>query len=1020
MSRVYSWMTRPHPRWLPTSLAGPTLGMCSVTLLFLLFAYPWNQRVALIADILVAVQTLGVIVAAVVIARSATGTRRTICLATGIAGSFALMGRLSWITYVLDHGVQPVRPLLEATTGTIMQIAILIGLTVVLARYRHRNWMRFEALIDALLLSVAVSMLVVQADLGMSSTSSASTLLRTFAFAWNILAAANMVLVTLLLIWRGEALGVRLASGISLGLVALALASFLYSRIVLLEGMPVPRSVIALWTLTEMCLLWAIAPRLQQPLGESREMPMYESESAKVRTFSIVAAILIASWSGATVAFSGDANPLLGIALLAFGVLLAMRAGHALFTQQRTTVVLEHVALAERELSGILEQRVTLRTEELAEAHRVLQRMWALGQQIALELNPSKVLQRFLEASVDVMRADGGAIGLVTDERISITTTHGQGKALADATFAVQESTLGRVARNGNPWTTSDARAERAGDDVMVCTEARGVVVIPLHRRAERIGAMLLFSREPRLITEREVAHVEAMADLLSVALANAELVETLRKTEWRFRTLFRAAPDAVLTVLQSGRIREANDAVQDLVGLQPVQLVGRMLEDLVLPEDRSHLDDQITRVMGGREARFEVRVWHGHSVRIASFAARLLPETDPPQMLVVGRDMTADREMRARLAESERLASAGELLAGVAHEVNNPLSTISAFAQILERDALTESQRESVEVIRSETMRASQVVRDLLTFARRSENEVGPICMNELVERTMRLRMHDLTSRGVVCETVLAEDLPYVTADARQIQQVLLNLLTNASQAMTPAGGGALRIESRQDGDRVLLELTDSGPGISPAVRAHIFEPFFTTKADGTGLGLSVSYGIIAAHGGTITIPQSSAQGTMFRVALPAFDPATQGNGGVATVLASPSPLAGIRMLFVTSDSTMRGSVQAFARLRGFRVTAASDGPAALACARSESFDVAVCDLDAPGIRSLAFFASLEAEQKTLARKLLFLNASERDELEFQGLVLAEPLELDRLEEAAASMLAPVRRTSGAIVLQA
>jgi len=1009
-------MTRPNSRWLPTSLAAPTLGMCSVTLLFLLLAYPWSQRTALVADILVAAQTLGVVAASAMIARAATGTRRTICIATAIAGSFALVGRVSWIAYVLQHGSEPVRPLLEAITGTIMQIAILVGLTVVLARYRHRNWMRFEALIDALLLSVAVSMLVVQADLGMSNSSTAGTLLRAFAFAWNILAAANMVLVMLLLIWRGEALGIRLAAGISLGLVALALASFLYSRIVLLQGMPVPRAVIALWTLTEMCLLWAIAPRQQQPLGESREMPMYESESAKVRTFSIVAAILVASWSGATVAFGGEPNPLLGVALLAFGVLLAMRAGHALFTQQRTTVVLEHVALAERELSGILEQRVAQRTEELAEAHRVLQRMWALGQQIALELNPSKVLQRFIEASVDVLRADGAAIGLVSDERISITTTHGLADALAGATFAVQESTLGRVARNGHPWTTSDASAERAGDDVRVCPDARGLVVIPLHRRAERIGAMMLFSLSPRAISEREVAHVEAMADLLSVALANAELVETLRKTEWRFRTLFRAAPDAVLTVLQSGRIREANDAVQDLVGLQPVQLIGRMLEDLVLPEDRSHLADQVARVMNGREARFEVRVWHGHGVRIASFAARLLPETDPPQMLVVGRDMTADREMRARLAESERLASAGELLAGVAHEVNNPLSTISAFAQILERDTLTESQRESVEVIRSETMRASQVVRDLLTFARRSENEVGPICMNELVERTMRLRMHDLTSRGVVCDTVLAADLPYVTADARQIQQVLLNLLTNASQAMTPSGGGTLRIETKQDDDRVLLEITDSGPGISPAVRAHIFEPFFTTKADGTGLGLSVSYGIIAAHGGTITIPQSSAEGTMFRVALPAFDPAGQGNGGVATVLASPSPLAGMRMLFVTSNSTMRGSVQAFARLRGFRVTAASDGAAALACVRSEIFDLAVCDLDAPGIRAPSFLSSLEAEQSMLAKKLIFLNGSESEEHELSGPMLAEPFELDRLEDAAATVVGPLKRSSGAV----
>ncbi len=1012
-------MTRLRPPWLPTSLAGPTQGLCAATLLLLLFTNPWSPRAALTADILLVVQIAAAVAVAAVAARTATGTRRTICLAIAIAAAFALLGRLSWAIFVIQNGAAPVRPLLEATTGAIMQFTILVGLTVVLARHRHRNWMRFEALIDALLLSVAVSMLVVQAELGLSDAASASPLLRLFALAWNILAAANMVLVALLLIWRGEALGPRVASGLSLGLVTLALANFLYSRIVLLDGMPLPRSVIALWTIAEMCLVYAIAPRPQQALGESRESPMYASESARVRTFSIVGAILIASWSGASVAFGGAPSSLLGIALLVFGVLLAMRAGHALFTQQRTTIVLEHVALAERELSGILEQRVALRTEELAEAHRVLQRMWALGQQIALELNPAKVLQRFLEAAVDVLRADGGVIGLVNDERISITTTHGHGEALAGASFAVQESTLGRVTRSGHLWTTSDARAERAGDDVLVCTEARGLVAIPLHRRAERIGALMLFVRERRTITEREIAHVEAMADLLSVALANAELVETLRKAEWRFRTLFRAAPDAVLTVLQSGRIREANDAVQELVGLQPVQLVGRMLEELVLPEDRSHLADQVARVMNGEEARFEVRMWHGQGVRIASLAARLLPEADPPQMLVVGRDMTADREMRARLAESERLASAGELLAGVAHEVNNPLSTISAFAQLLERDQLTESQRESVEVIRSETMRASQVVRDLLTFARRSEGEVGSTCMNELVERTMRLRVHDLKSRGVQCESVLAADLPYVTADARQIQQVLLNLLTNASQAMTPGGGGSLRIETRQDGDRVLLEITDSGPGIPQQVRAHIFEPFFTTKDDGTGLGLSVSYGIIAAHGGTITIPRSTEEGTTFRVSLPAYDPAGTGNGGVATVLATPSPLAGMRMLFVTSDSTMRGNVQAFARLRGFRVTAASDGAAALACLRSEAFDLAVCDLDAPGLRAAGFISSLRSEQPSLARKLLYVNALASDQALFQGKSLAQPFELDRMESAAAALLNMGRRVSGASLIQ-
>ena len=123
--------------------------------------------------------------------------------------------------------------------------------------------------------------------------------------------------------------------------------------------------------------------------------------------------------------------------------------------------------------------------------------------------------------------------------------------------------------------------------------------------------------------------------------------------------------------------------------------------------------------------------------------------------------------------------------------------------------------------------------------------------------------------------------------------------------------------------------------------------------------------------------------------------------------------------MLFVTSNSTMRGSVQAFARLRGFRVTAASDGAAALACVRSEIFDLAVCDLDAPGIRAPSFLSSLEAEQSTLAKKLIFLNGSESEERELSGPMLPEPFELDRLEDAAASLIGPLKRSSGAVAVK-
>ena len=544
----------------------------------------------------------------------------------------------------------------------------------------------------------------------------------------------------------------------------------------------------------------------------------------------------------------------------------------------------------------------------------------------------------------------------------------------------------------------------------------RGLACVPLTRRGERIGAVAVAAREERLFTTGELDRVEAMADLLSLALDNAELVDSLRQTEWRFRTLFRAAPDAVLTVLQSGRIREANDAMREITGFDSFQVIGRALVDLVAEGDREKLSQALDAAFAGMPTRLEVSVPRPEAGtrRVVELAMRRLPEADPPSVLLVGRDMTTEREMRVRLMESDRLAAVGELVAGVAHEVNNPLSSISAFAQLLLRDGgFTEAQRESIEVIKSETMRASQVVKDLLAFARRSEPQREPVDLNAVVTRTLRMRGYQFTENQVQPELVLAADLPSVIGDARQLQQVCLNLVTNAVQAMAAREGGSLVVTTRTEEAQVVLEIRDTGTGIPDHARAHIFEPFFTTKkeGEGTGLGLSVSYGIVAAHGGRIEVVATSPEGTTFRVTLPAAaTPASEDTAGEPLPRVQRSMLTGTRLLFVDDEPALRSGMETFGRMRGFSVVTAHDGLQALEAIARTGFDVIVCDLRMPGMDGLTLHERLRRDRPGLAARTVFITGdvvtSRSRSVGTRQPVLGKPFAFEQLEEALVAVL--------------
>jgi two-component system NtrC family sensor kinase len=712
-------------------------------------------------------------------------------------------------------------------------------------------------------------------------------------------------------------------------------------------------------------------------------------------------------------------------ALALFAAALTVYGWIATIRGHKAAIELAERMARERAITASLEQSVAARTAELEDAQRVLQRMWWLGQQITLELNPQRVLERFLEAVSDIAQGEGGIVGMVGDDgKIHVVVGTGVGKRLRGMTIPISTSAMGRVIRTGTSWSVPDItnRIDDIDEPLYrhVSNEIRSVAIVPIARRGERIGAVTVAAREPREFTAADLERIEAMGDLLSVSLENAELVETLRQAEWRFRTLFRAAPDAVFTVLQSGRIREANDAVRDLTGLDPLQVVGRPVVDLVAEADREKLLNALGATFEGIASRVEVSFQNdtvsrtSPTRRIVAVAMSRLPEADPPSVLIVGRDVTAEREMRVRLMESDRLAAVGELVAGVAHEVNNPLSSISAFAQLLLRDGgLNASQRDSIEVIKSETLRASQVVKDLLAFARRSEPQREPLDLNAVVQRTLRLRGYQLTSNKIHVETELASELPPVVGDARQLQQVCLNLVTNAIQAMATTGTpGTLTITTKRDGPHVVLEMRDTGPGIPESAKAHIFEPFFTTKGEGegTGLGLSVSYGIVTAHGGTIEVPSTSAAGTTFRVALPAAGESPLVDDVVEAGFAPRSPLAGIRLLFIDDEPALRSGVQAFGVLRGFTVLTAADGVEGLEVARSESVDAVVVDLHMPGMDGPAFHERLRRERPGLAARTVFITGdvitTSTRSSSIRQPVLTKPFALEKLEETLVALM--------------
>jgi two-component system, NtrC family, sensor kinase len=596
----------------------------------------------------------------------------------------------------------------------------------------------------------------------------------------------------------------------------------------------------------------------------------------------------------------------------------------------------------------------------LAERTRQLEAVRAASSEITHELDLSIVLGLILRRAAELVGAAGGSVYLWDDAtRYLISRARlGLGEWLDDLRLRLGEGVVGTVAARREGLILNDYRnSPMARSPFLENSLATALIAEPLLYRDRLVGVMF-FSNEgtTRQFTPSDRDILKLFAAHAAVAIENARLFGEIAQAKMEWENTFDAAADMISVLDLDYRILRVNQALARYLRMTPGEAVGRYCYEVFEGCPGRDGECGFARcVESQRPVTEERKIPRTGEVLLQTYSPISSVRGQMVGVVQVSKNVTVQRQLQQQLAHSEKMAALGRLISGVAHELNNPLTGIFGNAQLLLLETKDAETRQRAEVIASEGERAARIVRNLLAFAQPYRPERRPVALSKLIKETLALRSDDLSVRNIALRVELAHDLPVVLADPHQIQQVILNLLVNAEQAMAGRAEAEIRIgaESSATGDRVTIRIADNGPGMPPEVVEKVFDPFFTTKeaGRGAGLGLAICYAILQEHGGHIQAGNRAEGGAWF-----AFDLPIQ--AGLSTVPAerpaAPTPVGlerGLRILVIDDEDAIGRVVSGALTMIGHQIEVVRDGWQAIDWLRQREYDLVFLDMKMPGI---------------------------------------------------------------------